>query len=176
MSPARTIQIAAERVGQTVAGLPVNLVASGLMVAAFLTFTLMAVLIRMVGATIPVIEVVFVRQLLGMLMIAPLFWRARHAIGRPSGLKLHAARGVSATGSMLCGLTATLMIPLADVTAMQMAEVLIVTALAAVFLRESVGWRRWLATAVGFIGVLVMVQPFADGVSAYSYVALMSAC
>jgi drug/metabolite transporter (DMT)-like permease len=84
-------------------------------------------------------------------------------------------RGVSATFSMVCGLTATLLIPLADVTAMQMAEVLIVTALAAAFLGEQVGWRRWLAAAVGFTGVVVMVRPFSGGVNIYAYVALASA-
>jgi drug/metabolite transporter (DMT)-like permease len=136
----------------------------------------MAVMIRTVGATIPIVEVVFVRQLLGMVLLAPLFWRARASIRQSSGLKLHIARGVSATFSMICGLTATLMIPLADVTAIQMAEVLIVTALAAAFLGEKVGWRRWLAAAVGFAGVLVMVRPFGHGFSIYSYVALASAC
>jgi drug/metabolite transporter (DMT)-like permease len=176
VSPARTIQIAARRVESTVAGLPANLVASGLMVAAFVTFAVMAVLIRTVGATLPVIEVIFVRQCLGMLMLAPLFWRARASIRRSSGLKLHIARGVSATFSMLCGLSATLVIPLADVTAIQMAEVLIVTALAAAFLGEKVGWRRWLAACTGFAGVLVMVRPFGQGVSVYAYVALASAC
>lgn len=155
--------------------MPANLVASLLMVAAFLTFTLMAVLIRTVGATVPVVEVIFVRQFLCMLIFAPLFWRDRDQIRRSSGLKLHLGRGVSATFSMLCGLSATLTIPLADVTAIQMAEVLIVTALGAIVLRERVGWRRWLAAAVGFIGVLVMVRPFSGGLGIFAYVALAGA-
>ncbi len=146
------------------------------MVASFLTFTMMAVLIRDVGARIPIVEVVFVRQFLGMLMLAPLFWQARASIRHSTGLKLHLARGVSATFSMICGLTATLMIPLADVTAIQMAEALIVTALAAAVLRERVGWRRWLAAAIGFTGVIIMVRPLGGGVSLFSYVALAGAC
>ncbi len=155
--------------------MPANLVASVLMVSAFLTFTLMAVLIRTVGAAIPIVEVVFVRQFLAMVIFAPLFWREREKIRRSSGLKLHLGRGFSATFSMICGLTATLMIPLADVTAIQMAEVLIVTALGAIVLREQVGWRRWLAAAVGFVGVLVMVRPFGEGLGPFAYVALAGA-
>jgi drug/metabolite transporter (DMT)-like permease len=155
--------------------LPPNLVASGLMIAAFVTFTMMAVMVRMVGPHIPIVEIVFVRQCLAMLFLSASFWRARESIRAPKRIKLHIARGVSATVSMICGLTATLLIPLADVTAIQMAEVLIVTALAAVFLGEHVGWRRWLATLVGFIGVIVMLRPFAGGVSLYANVALLGA-
>ncbi len=169
------MQIAAERAGRAVSELPANFVASLLMVSAFLTFTMMAVLIRTVGSAIPIVEVVFIRQFLSMLMFAPLFWRDRALIRHSSGLKLHLGRGVSATFSMFCGLTATLMIPLADVTAIQMAEVLIVTALGALILRESVGWRRWLAASIGFVGVVVMVRPFGDGLGPYAYVALAGA-
>ncbi len=176
VSPARTFQIAAARATKAVSGLPANLIASVLMVSAFVTFTVMAVLIRTVGAQIPIVEVVFVRQFLAMVIFAPLFWREREKIRHSSGLKLHLGRGVSATFSMVCGLSATVMIPLADVTAIQMAEVLIVTALGAIVLREQVGWRRWLAAAVGFVGVVVMVRPFGDGLGLFAYVALAGAC
>ncbi len=155
--------------------LPSNLVASGLMIAAFVTFTMMAVMIREVGPHIPIVEIVFVRQCMAMVFLAPSFWSARESIRAPKRLRLHVARGVTATVSMICGLTATLLIPLADVTAIQMAEVLIVTVLAAVFLGERVGWRRWAATLVGFIGVIVMLRPFGGGVSFYANLALLGA-
>ncbi len=54
------MQIAARRAGEAVSGMPANLLASLLMVSAFLTFTMMAVLIRTVGVAIPIVEVVFV--------------------------------------------------------------------------------------------------------------------
>jgi drug/metabolite transporter (DMT)-like permease len=175
VSPVRHVHSAFQRAGSAVAVLPPNLVASGLMIAAFITFTMMAVMVRIVGPHIPVVEIVFVRQCMAMLFLSASFWQARESIRAPKRIKLHVVRGVSATVSMICGLTATLLIPLADVTAIQMAEVLIVTALAAIFLRERVGWRRWLATLVGFIGVIVMVQPFGSGVSVYANVALLGA-
>jgi drug/metabolite transporter (DMT)-like permease len=175
VSPVRTIQTALHRVETTFAGFPPNLAASGLMIAAFVTFSMMAILVRTIGRDIPIVEIVFVRQCMAMLILAPSFWRLRESITTPKGMKLHVGRGVSATVSMCCGLTATLLIPLADVTAIQMAEVLIVTALAALVLGEKVGWRRWLATAVGFIGVIIMVRPFGDGVSIYAGVALVGA-
>jgi drug/metabolite transporter (DMT)-like permease len=56
-----------------------------------------------------------------------------------------------------------------------MAEVILATALAALILREPVGWRRWTATAVGFVGVAIMVRPFGAGVDPYAWVALLGA-
>ncbi len=72
--------------------MPANLVASLLMVSAFVTFSMMAVLLRTVGSSIPIVEVVFVRQFLSMIMFAPLFWRDRELIRHSSGLKLHLGR------------------------------------------------------------------------------------
>ena len=152
-----------------------NLAASILMILAFMVFTLMSVLIRYVGDRVPIVQVVLLRQLIAFALFAPWLWRERAQIRRPTGLKLHLARGVLAVGSMTCGLSAVLLIPLADVTAIQMAEVLFVTALAALVLGEKVGWRRWSAAAVGFFGVAIMVRPFGQGVEPAALLALASA-
>lgn len=50
-------------------------------------------------------------------------------------------------------------LPLATATVLSFTTVLFVTALAGPVLRERVGWRRWVATAVGFLGVLAIVRP-----------------
>ncbi|MBL8574913.1 MAG: DMT family transporter [Hyphomicrobiaceae bacterium] len=161
--------------GRYLRRLPANLVAALLMIAAFVIFSVMAVLARQIGGHIPVIQMVLVRQVLAIALMAPLFWRMRALILSPRRLDLHAARGVSATGAMLCGLSAVLLIPLADATAIQMAEVLFATAFAALFLGERVGWRRWSATAVGFVGVAIMVRPFGGGLELNALVALFGA-
>ena len=49
--------------------------------------------------------------------------------------------------------------PLADVFAIYFVEPFILTAMSAVFLKEKVGWRRWLAIAAGFGGALIVIQP-----------------
>lgn len=155
--------------------MPPALLASSLMIAAFLCFSLMSVLMREVGHRVPVIQVVLVRQVIAFLLLAPWFWAARAQIRRPTGMRLHLARGLFAVGSMVCGLTAILLIPLADATAIQMAEVLFVTALAATILRERVGWRRWTATAVGFVGIFIMLKPFGGGFQPAALLALVGA-
>ena len=52
-------------------------------------------------------------------------------------------------------------LPLADTVTFYLAAPIYVTALSAIFLREPVGWRRWSAVLVGFIGVLIALRPSA---------------
>ncbi len=61
--------------------------------------------------------------------------------------------------------------PLADATAIGFISPLIVTALSAVLLKERVGPRRWTAVAVGFLGVMVIVQP---GSGTFHWAALLA--
>lgn len=61
-------------------------------------------------------------------------------------------------------------IPLADVAAIGQTGPLAVTACAALFLGERVGWRRWTATGVGFLGVLMIIQP---GSTAFTWASLL---
>ncbi len=160
---------------QRIGGMTPDLQASILMIMAFVVFSAMAVFMRLIGDRIAVPQVILVRQVMALMLMAPLFWRSRHVILHPTGLALHLARGVLAIGAMFCGLTAILHIPLADATAIGMAEVLIATAFAALVLREPVGWRRWTAAGVGFAGVLIMIGPFGEGFDIYAVVALAGA-
>ena len=58
--------------------------------------------------------------------------------------------------------------PLANASAILQALPLAVTSGAALFLGEPVGWRRWLAILIGFVGVLIVLRPGPDGFSAAS--------
>ncbi|WP_267550807.1 DMT family transporter [Rhizobium rhizogenes] len=60
-------------------------------------------------------------------------------------------------------ITALGMMPIANASAIQQAVPLAVTLGAMVFLKEPVGWRRWAAILVGFIGVLIIIRPGSDG-------------
>lgn len=78
----------------------------------------------------------------------------------------------------LCALTfiwALGLLPLANITAIVMASPLLIVLLAVLLRIESVGWRRALALMVGFIGVLIVMRPSADGFSAAALVALAGA-
>ena len=66
-------------------------------------------------------------------------------------------------------------LPLSDITVFMQFTPLSITLLAALLLREHVGWRRWAAILVGFIGVLLVAQPGGAGFSPYAISALMVA-
>ena len=71
-------------------------------------------------------------------------------------------------------LTALKHMPLANVTAILQALPLAITMAAALFLAEPVGWRRWSAILVGFVGVLIVVRPGLEGFNVYSLSALVT--
>ena len=153
--------------------LPPDLAASLLMLSAMVVFTGTGVLVRMAAESMPIFQILFVRQIVTIALMSPLFWRHRSQILHPQGLRLHIFRGFAAVGAMTCGNAAVIYIPFADVTAIQMSEVLFITALAAIFLGEKVGWRRWTATCVGFAGVGVMLQPFSGPIDTFAVLALV---
>lgn len=66
------------------------------------------------------------------------------------------------------------LLPLADITAINMASPLMIVVLAVLFRVESVGWRRTLALLVGFVGVLIVVRPGAASFGIGAVVALVS--
>jgi drug/metabolite transporter (DMT)-like permease len=111
----------------------------------------------------PVGEIVFIRGLFGLIPVAFLVWRA----GGLAALRVHDIRGQAARALLTVvstGLFVTSLrfLPLTEAIAITFASPLFVTALAPPLLGERVGWRRWLAVVVGFVGVLIMIRPAGD--------------
>jgi drug/metabolite transporter (DMT)-like permease len=71
---------------------------------------------------------------------------------------------------------ALIRLPLAETMALVFTAPLILTALSPLLLKERVGWQRWAAVLVGFIGMLAMVQPGVDDFNAWVIFALLAAC
>ena len=72
---------------------------------------------------------------------------------------LQMLRGAALLGSSLFFISGLRFLPIAEASATGFVSPLFVTALSIVFLGESVGVRRWIATAVGLIGVLIILRP-----------------
>ncbi|CAH1666107.1 Threonine/homoserine efflux transporter RhtA [Hyphomicrobiales bacterium] len=68
-------------------------------------------------------------------------------------------RGIGIAGSTVLFVTAMSFLPIAEATSISFVSPLLVTALAIPILGEKVGWRRWAAIIVGFIGVVIVVRP-----------------
>jgi drug/metabolite transporter (DMT)-like permease len=137
--------------------------------------TLMVSCIKVLGQRIPVVEILFMRQVVLLLVIAPMMVRNFPGVFVSRHRKLHFIRvGVSSI-AMITGFTAFVHLPLAEATTIGFARTLFTTVLAVLILHETVGLRRWSATALGFIGVVVVVQPGSDSFSLYALAAILSA-
>ena len=155
--------------------LPANVRGSLWVALAVSLFSMMMMFIKLLGERLPVVEILFFRQLVMLVILAPTLAR-----NFPDALKtgrpfLHGFRVAGALVAMLAGFTALVHLPLANATAISFAKALFVTMLATLLLREVVGAGRWGATAVGFVGVVIVVQPSAEGVNGYALLALLSA-
>ncbi|NRD90874.1 EamA family transporter [Sphingopyxis sp. BSNA05] len=130
--------------------------------AAMLSLAVMFAFVKLAGEQgVHVTESLFYRQLIAMPLICFLIMRSRE--GWPSIVsnkhKLHILR--SALGIFAMGLNfwAMTLLPLADATTISFTVPIFATLFAAIFLREKVGIRRWSAILIGFVGVLIVVQP-----------------
>lgn len=127
-------------------------------VGSALAFTMMATVAKLTDGY-PIGQIVFFRSLFALVVLV-LWLRARgefpHAIRthRPFG---HLARGLAGTCGMFSYFLAVALLPLPDVTAIGYLAPLLVVALAAIVLGETVRAYRWGAVIVGFLGVIVMV-------------------
>jgi drug/metabolite transporter (DMT)-like permease len=119
-------------------------------------------------------QVMLVRGLFATTLIALLAW-FRGALRNPSQAlhPLMAIRVLGEAGGTVAFLIALAHLPLANVSAVLQALPLAVAMGAALFFGESVGWRRWLAIGVGFLGVMIIVRPGFEGFSAYSLLVLV---
>jgi drug/metabolite transporter (DMT)-like permease len=88
---------------------------------------------------------------------------------------LEILRVACALVAMLGGFTAIIYMPLADATAIFFAKSFFVTIFAVIFLAEFVGPFRWGAVLVGFVGVLIMLQPGTENFSIYGLYSLVGA-
>lgn len=128
-----------------------------------LLLTLMAALAKHLSETLPVFVVVFVRFLAGFLVLLPAVCRAGIRSMHTRRIGLHLCRGGAGYLGNLCLFFAIAHIAIADAITIQFSRPLIMVVLAAVFLSEIVGWRRGIATAVGFAGLVMITQPFGGG-------------
>lgn len=145
-----------------------------LMLAAF-GFSMMVAMIKLTGKHLPVSQILFIRQVGMMIMLGPVLVRSFPDAFHTDRLPLQFARIVLALIAMTCGFTAVIHMPLAEATAIAFAKSFFVTIFAVFILKEVVGLYRWGAVVVGFLGVMVMLRPGAEGFSIHGLMALIGA-
>src|SRR6516165_11589479 len=133
-----------------------------LMLAGTALFSLNDALGKWLVASYSVGELLLVRSVAGLILLAPLVHRAGIAAFTTAprrGLQL--VRVVLSTAEVAMFFWAVSYLPLADTVTFYLAAPIYVTALSVILLGEKVGWRRWTAVVVGFAGVVLALRPSA---------------
>jgi drug/metabolite transporter (DMT)-like permease len=145
------------------------------MVASGAFVTINDATVKLVTQSMPVGEILFFRAFFALIVMLILF----KPLGGVRGLLLVndrwglGARVATVMAGNVLFVSSVKFLPLPDVVAIGFAGPLFMTLLAIPFLGERVGWRRGLATVVGFLGVLLMVRPTGD---VFHLVALLPVC
>jgi drug/metabolite transporter (DMT)-like permease len=114
---------------------------------------------KYLSATLPSIEIAWIRFLVFALIVSPAMLGSPRQALRSTRPGLQVMRGIALLLSSLFFISGLRFLPIAEASATSFVSPLFVTALSIVFLGESVGVRRWIATAVGLAGVLIIVRP-----------------
>ena len=137
--------------------LPANVQGALWLVAGGFIFTATSAMIRLLSTQIESVQTAFFRAAISVVLLIPYMAAGRVNPWRSTRIAGHFWRTLMGTTSMVLGFYAVSMLPLADATAIAFSQPLFSVVVAAVIAREKVRWRRWSATIVGFVGVLVMV-------------------
>ncbi|MBM3648406.1 MAG: DMT family transporter [Alphaproteobacteria bacterium] len=144
------------------------------MSAAVVVFIFNDALIKLAAETVPAAQAIGVRGLFATLwctlaLLVTGTWRQIGWAAHPRVV----FRSFLEAGSAIIYLVALFHIPFAIANAVNLATPLILTVLAVLILKEDVRWRRWTAVAMGFVGVLLVIQPHPGDLNAWTWVALV---
>lgn len=137
--------------------------AIGLMLAAVFLFSANDVLGKWLAATYAAPQILLFRSLAALAILTPLIYRmglrTLISVHRPWLQATRALLGAIEVGFFYWAVS---YLPLADAMTFYLASPIYVTLLAALFLGERVGWRRWSAVVMGFAGVVIALGPSAE--------------
>ena len=115
---------------------------------------------KLLTATYSPLQILFMRNVIALpLAIALTIAMSGVPALRSHRPLAHLLRGFLWIAATMFFFTSLMHLGLAEATAIIFVAPLFITAISAIFLREHVGWRRWLAVLIGFLGVLIVVRP-----------------
>lgn len=154
-----------------------NMLGSAYMLLAMASFAIGDSILKFVSTEMPLGQILFTR---GLFAITILYFIAKKMRAlRPLSAVLKAPFLLRILGEVCATyffFTALFQIPIANAAAIMQALPLTVTLAAAFFLGEAIGWRRISAILIGFIGVILIIQPGLDGFNIFSLYCLLAVC
>ena len=145
------------------------------MLLAMAVFVVNDTLMKIAAGHLPIGEAIFMRGLLttaigGLLIAGSGMLRALpHALS-----PMVICRAAADLGGTITFLSALVHMPMADIFGILQFTPLAVTAGAALFMNARVGWRRWTATTIGLIGVLIIIRPDGSAFAPHTVLAMVS--
>jgi drug/metabolite transporter (DMT)-like permease len=145
----------------------------GLMLTGVFLFSFNDAVGKWLVATYSVGQLLLIRSATTLVLLSPFIWRAgREAFVSAPRPGLQILRIVLSTLEVAMFFWAVGYLPLADAVTFYLAGPIYVTAISALFLKERVGWRRWTAVLVGFLGVVIALRPSAATLTLPALIAL----
>lgn len=144
--------------------LSANIRASLFMMLSMSGFTINDLFVKSLDGSLPTGQIMAIRGLFLSVMIL-LIAIQQGILKRFTELftPLVAMRSAAETGATLFFLTALTILPFSTISAILQSLPLVVALGAALVLKETIGWRRWIAILIGFVGVLIIIRPGVEG-------------
>ena len=124
-----------------------------------LSFVALSVSVRALSSDIGAVEILFFRCLVGVVIFIPWIGASGTGVLRTEKFGQHAIRAAMMGVGMVFWFLAIAALPLGDAIALHFTLPLFLIVFAAIFLREKVDASVWVATAIGFSGVLMILRP-----------------
>ncbi len=128
-------------------------------IMACLSASIMVAIVHYLSKDFHVFFIVMVRNFFGLLFFAPQIWQDHRQVFRTNHFKLHFFRGINGLIGMFAWFYAVSILPLAEVTAISFIAPIFTTIIAIFFFKEKVKSHVWMATMLGFCGVVVILRP-----------------
>lgn len=125
-------------------------------------FVLVGVIVRQLSASIDPFQILFFRQLVFVALLMPAMVKSRAVLLKPNKIRLHLLRVSGASVALYFGFLTVSNIPFADASALGFIQVLFVAVISKLLLSEQIGVDRLFSIVVGFLGVMLVVQPSFD--------------
>jgi len=169
------LQRRAQLLQQRAARLSPNTRAMAWSIASSFLFVVLNSLMRELTLQMHAYEVQFLRYFMGLVVMLPLMLRAGLATYRPKNILGQFTRGAVHTVGLILWFVAVTHITIADTTAISFTTPIFIMLGAVLLFKEPMRWERWLASAIGFAGVLIVVGPKLTGQGGWYSLVMLSA-
>ena len=139
-----------------------------------LFFVLMSVCIKATGDHIPIFQVVFFRNFFALIPLFFFIYFLKLKLSTINKYPLHLARAVIGITAMSLFFISIRYVPLVEMQTISFSSVFFISILSVFFLGEKIGYRRIITVIIGFIGVVIILNPGSAIFSNYSFLPLIA--